>query len=60
MAKDKVYQIRLTKEEYDLIKTLTTSQGITRAEALRLGLQLYFDNFANCEVKKTGKKVWKE
>ena len=60
MAKDKVYQIRLTKEEYDLIKTLTTSQGITRAEALRLGLQLYFDNYANCDVKKSGQKVWKE
>ena len=60
MTKDKVYQIRLTKEEYDLIKTLTTSQGITRAEALRLGLQLYFDNYCNCELKKEGIKVWKE
>jgi hypothetical protein len=60
MNKSKRYTVRLTEEEYELVRKFTTEYGLTRAEALRLGLQLYFDNFANCEVKKTGKKVWKE
>lgn len=60
MKRDKFYKIRLTEEEVELLKTLTTEYGITRAEAIRLGLQLYFDNYANCECKKGGMKVCKE
>ena len=58
--KDKLVSVRLTETERKMLTELTTEYGITKTEAIRLGLQLYFDNYANCKVKKTGKKVWKE
>lgn len=58
--KDKFVNIRFTETERKMLTELTTEYGITKTEAIRLGLQLYFDNYANCKVKKTGKKVWKE
>ena len=58
--KDKLVSVRLTETERKMLTELTTEYGITKTEAIRLGLQLYFDNYANCKVKRTGKKVWKE
>ena len=58
--KNKLVSIRFTENERKMLTELTTEYGITKTEAIRLGLQLYFDNYANCKVKKTGKKVWKE
>jgi len=58
--KDKLVSVRLTETERKMLTELTTEYGITKTEAIRLGLQLYFDNYANCKIKKTGKKVWKE
>ena len=56
MKCDKFYKIRLTEEEAKLLKTLTTEYGITRAEAIRLGLQLYFDNYCNILYNHVGTK----
>ena len=58
--KNKLVSIRFTENERKMLTELATEYGITKTEAIRLGLQLYFDNYANCKVKKTGKKVWKE
>lgn len=60
--KDKLVSIRFTETERKMLTELTTEYGITKTKTycLSLGLQLYFDNYANCKVKKTGKKVWKE
>lgn len=48
--------IRLTKDQKKYLKDHNKSI----AEIVRLGIQLYFDNEANCECKKKGIKVWNE
>ena len=49
-------EIRLTEEQKEYIK----SSNDTISDIVRYGLQLYFDNVANCECKKKGDMVWNE
>ena len=53
---DEILRVRISKEQKEYIK----NRNETISDIIRIGIQLYFDNVANCECKKKGNKVWNE